>query len=100
MLRVSSNLRSRISQFVKSNKLHKDNKTLIMLGIDLPGFKNYLEERFNFGMTWDNYGEWHIDHIIPLYYAKNSEDLNKLCHYTNLQPLWGFENSSKRNKLI
>jgi hypothetical protein len=100
MLRVSSNLRSRISQFVKSNKLHKDNKTLVMLGIDLPNFKKYLEEQFKPGMCWGNYGKWHIDHIIPLFYAKTTEDLNKLCHYTNLQPLWGIENSSKRNKII
>jgi len=100
MLRVSSNLRSRISQFVKSNKLHKDNKTLVMLGIDLPNFKKYLEEQFKPGMNWENYGKWHIDHIIPLYYAETTDDLNILCHYTNLQPLWGFENSSKRNKLI
>jgi hypothetical protein len=43
---------------------------------------------------------WHIDHIIPLFFAKNTDDLNTLCHYTNLQPLWGTENSSKRNKII
>jgi len=100
MLRVSSNLRSRICQFVKSKKIHKDNKTLEMLGIDLQGFKKYLEEKFTDGMNWDNYGKWHIDHIIPLYYAKSSEDLGRLCHYTNLQPMWGKDNSSKRNKLI
>jgi hypothetical protein len=100
MLRISSNLRSRISQFVKSNKIHKDNKTMVMLGVDLNNFKKHLEENFSKGMTWENYGEWHIDHIIPLYYAKTTEDLNRLCHYTNLQPMWGKENSSKRNKII
>jgi hypothetical protein len=100
MLRISCNLRSRISQFVKTKKVHKDNKTLVMLGIDLLDFKKYIEGKFKHGMSWENYGKWHIDHIIPLYYAKTTEDLNKLCHYTNLQPLWGFENSSKRNNLI
>jgi len=87
MLRISCNLRSRISQFVKTKKIHKDNKTLVMLGIDLPDFKKYIEGKFKQGMSWENYGKWHIDHIIPLYYAKTPEDLNKLCHYTNLQPL-------------
>lgn len=100
MLRVASNLRSRISQFVKTKKIHKDNQTLVMLGIDLQGFKKYLEEQFDETMCWENYGKWHIDHKIPLFYAENTEDLSKLCHYTNLQPMWGTENSSKRNKLL
>ena len=53
-------------------------------------------------MTFDNHGlyGWHIDHIIPLYSAKNEEDIIKLCHYTNLQPLWAEENLSKSNKIL
>jgi hypothetical protein len=51
-------------------------------------------------MSWDNHGEWHIDHIIPLSSAKNESDLYKLFHYTNLQPLWAFDNLSKGNKII
>ncbi len=54
------------------------------------------------GMTWKNkefYG-WHIDHIVPLSSAKTEEDVYKLCHYTNLQPLWSKDNMSKGSKLI
>lgn len=53
-------------------------------------------------MNWDNRGlyGWHIDHIIPLSSAKTEEEVYKLCHYTNLQPLWAKENLSKGNKII
>jgi hypothetical protein len=50
-------------------------------------------------MSWENYGKWHVDHVIPLASAKTPEDLIKLCHYTNLQPLWAIENILKRDKL-
>ena len=51
-------------------------------------------------MSWDNYGKWHIDHIIPLSSAKTEQDILKLCHYTNLQPLWAKGNIIKSNKII
>jgi hypothetical protein len=49
-------------------------------------------------MTWDNYGEWHIDHITPLKYNNPSlEEVIERLHYTNTQPLWAEENLSKGN---
>ena len=47
-------------------------------------------------MTWENRSEWHVDHIIPLATAKTEEDVYRLNHYTNLQPLWAHENIRKR----
>jgi hypothetical protein len=67
-----------------------------------PSFlKEYIENQFKDGMSWDNYGfyGWHIDHIIPLSSAKTEEDLYKLSHYTNLQPLWMIDNFIKGNSL-
>jgi hypothetical protein len=49
-------------------------------------------------MNWDNYGDWQIDHIIPLSSSKDVEEMNKLCHFINLQPMWKKENLSKSDK--
>ena len=54
---------------------------------------DYLENKFTTGMSWDNLGEWEIDHILPV--SKGGS-----FHYTNTQPLWMRENRQKSNKLI
>jgi hypothetical protein len=51
-------------------------------------------------MSFDNYGDWELDHIIPISSAKTLEDIEKLCHYTNYQPLWWRDNLEKRDKII
>jgi hypothetical protein len=64
-----------------------------------PGFlRNHLESLFKPGMTWNNYGEWHVDHIVPLSWFPFDRDPSLhfvASHWTNLQPLWGRENVSK-----
>lgn len=51
-------------------------------------------------MTWENQGEWHIDHIKPLSKSETLEELYKRCHYTNLQPLWSSDNIKKGAKEV
>ena len=51
-------------------------------------------------MSWYNQGKWHIDHIIPLSSANTEEGIYKLCHYTNLQPLWAEDNLKKGGELL
>lgn len=62
-------------------------------------FKKHIESQFEEGMTWENHGEWHIDHIIPLKYRQPSlKEMVKRLHYTNTQPMWATENQSKGNR--
>ncbi len=99
---LKKNIRGRIQAAVKRNSLIKDKKTLDMLGCSISELKIHLEKMFKPNMNWKNYGKggWHIDHIIPLASAKNNIDaFYKLCHYSNLQPLWESENCSKGSKI-
>jgi hypothetical protein len=92
-------LRKRIrSAFV--NMGWKKGRSQELLGADFDTVKKYFEKLFTDGMSWENRSEWHIDHIIPLSSAKTEEELKQLCHYTNLQPLWGIDNLKKGNKII
>jgi hypothetical protein len=94
-------MRDRVNKFIKHSSLNKSSKTFDMVGCLSTELKEYLEKQFKEGMSWDNYGiyGWHIDHIIPLSSAKTEEELIKLCHYTNLQPLWAKDNLSKGSKI-
>jgi hypothetical protein len=98
--RITCSLRSRINIFIKSKKINKSNKTFEIIGIAPIELKKYLGNLFTEGMTWQNYGEWHIDHIIPLSSAKTEQEIYELCKYTNLQPLWAQDNLKKSNKIL
>lgn len=80
-------------------KYRKGKKTEEILGCTMDFFISYIESKFQEGMSFDNYGKWHIDHIIPLATAQTEEDIYKLCHYTNLQPLWARDNIIKSDKI-
>ena len=62
--------------------------------------KEHMERQFIKGMNWENRDQWHIDHIIPLATAQCEDDVIRLNHYTNLQPLWAEDNLSKGSKII
>ena len=98
--KLLTNMRSRLSKYLKKLNISKTNKTFDIVGCTPQELKEHLEKQFSNGMTWENRVEWHIDHIIPLSSAKTEEELYKLCHYTNLQPLWAIENMKKGNKIV
>ena len=60
----------------------------------------HIESRFRSKMTWDNYGSWELDHIVPLGSAEDDIHLIELCHFSNIQPLWASENRAKNNKIL
>ena len=91
-------LRNRVYYALKSKNWRKHNTTKELLGCTLDELKQHLEKQFQPGMTWENQGKWHIDHIKPLSRAETLEELYRRCHYTNLQPLWGFDNIAKGAK--
>jgi hypothetical protein len=97
---LSSNLRGRCIAAFKDIGWKKSKSTLELLGADLPTIKSWIETKFQEGMSWNNYGNWHIDHIIPLASAKTEKDLIRLFYYTNLQPLWAVDNQRKGDRII
>ena len=93
-------LSTKISQAISGKGYTKKAKVFDILGVSYRFVRNYLERQFQEGMSWDNYGEWHIDHIKPLSSAQTEQEVIDLNHYTNLQPLWSRENIEKNNKII
>jgi hypothetical protein len=77
----------------------KNSRTEQILGCDYETFKSHIESKFTEGMNWQNRGEWHVDHVVPISFAASEEQLLKLNHYTNLQPLWEAQNLEKSDKL-
>lgn len=94
--RLSCSLRSRISNFLKGIGF-KNGSAIDDLGCTIDFFKDYLASKFTKGMSWDNYGEWHIDHIKALanFDLTNREQFLEATHYTNMQPLWAIDNIRK-----
>jgi hypothetical protein len=98
--RVRANLRRRIRYLLNEKGFERSASVSTLTGCSQIELKAHLERQFAPGMTWDNYGDWHIDHIIPLASAKNIEGIYALCHFTNLQPLWGIDNQRKQDKIF
>jgi hypothetical protein len=93
-------MRGRLRKYLKTLNITKKNRTFDIVGCAPQELKEHLEKQFVVGMSWENKNLWHIDHIIPLSSAKTEEELYKLCHFTNLQPLWAEENLKKSNKIL
>jgi hypothetical protein len=97
-LRLTENLRRRINTLIRQN--YKSQETLILLGCSVEFLKLYLASKFTTGMSWKNYGKWHIDHIKPCasFDLRKPNEQKKCFHYTNLQPLWAKDNLRKKDK--
>lgn len=101
IFKLSCIVRSRIYEFIRKNNIKKTNKTFDIVGCSPKYLKEHLEQQFTEGMSWELMGKYiHIDHRIPLSSAKTDEEVYKLCHYTNLQPMWAKDNLKKSNKMM
>lgn len=99
LFKLRCNIATLIRFCIKKQGYSKKSKTFKILGCTIEEFKVHLENKFVDGMTWDNHGKWHLDHIYPVSLAKDEEELIKLNHYTNFQPLWALDNIRKSNKI-
>ena len=95
---VTRNLRGRINSVVR--KGYKSATTLRLLGCSPKTLMAHLEAQFQDGMSWDNYGDWHIDHIRPCasFDLLDPEQQAQCFHFTNLQPLWAEDNIRKGDR--
>jgi hypothetical protein len=102
LYKLKFNIRNRVKLFLKSSNFNLNlNNTYNIIGCTPEELKIHIEKQFKKGMSWDNHSHdgWHIDHIIPLSIAKTEDEVYRLCHYTNLQPLWCEDNYKKSNKV-
>lgn len=98
LFKLGNNLRHLVYNRFKARSWGKSVRTQELLGCTFEEFAAHLQNQFKAGMTLENYGEWHIDHIKPCAVATSPEELVALFHYSNLQPLWASENITKGSK--
>jgi len=93
--KLACNLRTRLWQVIKG--MLKAGSAVRDLGCSIEQLKQHLESQFQEDMSWENYGQWHIDHIKPLakFDLTDRNQFLEACHYTNLQPLWATDNIKK-----
>lgn len=95
--KLRHDLRNRITIAIHNS--YKSGSAVNDLGCSISELITHLENLFKPGMSWDNYGRngWHIDHIVPLakFDLTDPEQFKVACHYTNLQPLWAYDNIIK-----
>jgi hypothetical protein len=106
LFKLKKQIKGLIRDSIRNRGLTKSDRTIGILGCTIEEFKNYLESKFESWMTWENKGlyngtpnyGWDIDHIEPSSSASTYDEVIKLNHYTNLQPLCSYYNRNiKRN---
>jgi len=95
---LCNNLRSRLAHAVRRGS--KTCSAVDGLGCSLSEFREWIASKWQPGMSWDNYGEWHLDHVYPLALVNWDDpvDVALALHHSNYQPLWAKENCAKGRK--
>ena len=105
--KLKSNMSTYLNICIRSQRnTNFKQRTLGVIGLkSWDEFLIHIESQWLEGMSWDNWGvgknntTWHIDHKIPVSQAQTEDEVYKLFHYTNLQPMWGSDNIRKRNNI-
>lgn len=106
--RLKSNIRNLIRMAIIYNGHRKNSKSVEILGCSYEYFRKYIESQWESWMNWDNYGKyngkesygWDLDHKLPISSASTEEEILKLSHYTNFQPLCSYKNRNLKRDLM
>lgn len=98
--RLAENMRSRVRKVLRRKNTPKHDTTFSLVGCSASALKLHLEQQFSPGMTWENYGEWHVDHIRELFRfdLTEVEQQKQAFHFSNLRPLWAAENLRRKRR--
>lgn len=98
--RIAKSVSTAISKAMRSRKSGRSWESIV--GYSLSDLTAHMERQFTPGMTFENYGEWHIDHIVPRndFCLDDDEQIRACWALTNLRPIWAAENCSKRHSRI
>lgn len=100
--RAREHLRNRISEAIRESGWGKRSKTAELIGCSWEKLKAHLESLFTAGMSWENYGAWHVDHSTPCkaFNLCELEEQKRCMNWQNLQPLWAVDNLRKGAKIV
>jgi hypothetical protein len=102
--RLAARTRTAVYTCLKEASVVKYRSTFDILGYTIEELMQHLEKQFTERMTWENYGEWHVDHIRPMasfnFTSPEDEEFKACWSLDNLQPLWGPDNLSKGSKML
>ena len=102
--KLGRNTRTALWTCLKERSVAKYRSTFQLLGYTIEELMTHLEKGFTEGMTWDNYGEWHVDHIRPMASFKfetvDDPEFKECWRLDNLQPLWWEDNLSKGSRYL
>ena len=104
LYKLVANFRTAIYTVLKENNMNKYGHYFEILQYSPEELASHLEVQFTEGMTWENYGEWHVDHITPItafnFQEIGDNEFMRCWSLENLQPMWGDENIKKSNKIL